>query len=274
MHLTLRQPSRSTTPQRAADRCIRGKPCRKHIARPIARPDRNLIRRISRYPPINPHFVKAINLHYTRPFNISPARITSGTSAVFSVTSAIAHIRATKSPCIARGKGKPVLAYTHLCRPRGRGSRGVLYQPQPQRLVGRVNKSSLLSATSALSTQLDKLLLPRQTPTEGRTRPPSRRARARARSCFRLVPEIAIEGCRDGENFATHPTLADGSSRLLREVSPRGSGSRDPFVVIAHVQLHNWCVRRIAFRDGARPALIAAFLLRETLCFRRRTIFI
>lgn len=48
-------------------------------------------------------------------------------------------------------------------------------------LVVRVNKSSLLSLTSTLSTQLDKLLLLRQTSPGGESTTPGR-------SCFRLIP--------------------------------------------------------------------------------------
>lgn len=167
-----------------------------------------------------------------------------------------------------RGWGQRV--YTFTPSTRSRISWGSM-SAAATAFVGRVNKSSLLSATSTLSTQLDKLLLPL-----GKHRPRGRSTTAlsfrRARSCFRLASEIAIEGCRDGENFADSPLARRWILAIIlsRGESFRGSeakASRDPFAVIAHVQLHNWCERHRYCRSkrGASRAHRGLFITRDTL---------
>lgn len=100
-------------------------------------------------------------------------------------------------------------------------------------LLGRVNKSSLLSTTSTLSTQLDKLLLPWQTLSgEGAT--------TFARLCFRLAfspsSPVAIDGCL-AENFRIYSLI---SCNFITSAAENLSRERrqNLFATLVHIYLH------------------------------------
>lgn len=132
----------------------------------------------------------------------SSNRVTSEVSNVSDITSTIVRFRPTKSSCIARKKGEPT--FMPSCHPWiSREERRDLYHHCIS--VGRVNKSFLLSATSTLSTQLDKLPSSLANTVGGKSDHP--RSFLFSTRFLTLVPLVAIDGCL-GKNFRIYSPIS------------------------------------------------------------------